>query len=302
MKNSLVSIIVIFFESESYILKQMQSLKNITYDNIQLILVVGKSSDSTEKIIDQHIAGLEQKCESVKKVLVDGKVTPSKLLNNGLAEVEGEYFLQTDGDDYLEPNAISNMVDVFKNKSCSLVQGFAHDFDIESETLITKQQIDTSKKNTLLDILCGNNIIFNPGTRLIKTTAFKCFYPNMKIYESDEGQNWQVLIPFFLKGKCEILPETTLCVSKRPNSHSRHHRTLEESVARINEFKRIWIESIKVTGIRVEYDAVFEAYANHGFRLGYQFKNYEIAKGFLLKMNKPTLIQRAKLIKLKLGV
>lgn len=107
---------------------------------------MGKSSDSTEKVIDQHMPGLEQKCESVKKVLVEGKVTPSKLLNHGLAEVEGEYFLQTDGDDYLEPNAISNMVDVFKNKSCSLVQGFAHDFDMESETLITKQQIDTSKK------------------------------------------------------------------------------------------------------------------------------------------------------------
>jgi glycosyltransferase involved in cell wall biosynthesis len=51
METSLVSIIILTFNSEKFILEAIQSVQNQTYENWELILVDDCSSDNTVAII-----------------------------------------------------------------------------------------------------------------------------------------------------------------------------------------------------------------------------------------------------------
>ena len=65
-QQELVSVLVISYNSERYIIETLDSIKNQTYERIQLVLSDDGSRDQTMKIAEEWIQKNGKRFESVK--------------------------------------------------------------------------------------------------------------------------------------------------------------------------------------------------------------------------------------------
>lgn len=301
MKLPLVSIIVTFYQAESYVEKQIETLRALSYPCLELIIIDNASKDKTCSLIENMLPLLREKFQRICFVSLSENNGPSAGFNAGIDKINGDYFVQTDGDDYIRADAISKMVTHAIENGSGAVQGFANYYENDTQILISQHHV--VEQNSLNKTLTGVNTIFNPGTRLIRTRAFKAIYPDLKIYDSEQGQNWQVLIPFVLKRELDVLPVVVLDVSKRLNSHSTKKRTFNDVIERLTEFVTIWEHAIGA----VEHDVakykneISDAYAQHLFAAAYDYRQAKYLAKSMQHMKRPTLLHWLKYIKVMVG-
>jgi glycosyltransferase involved in cell wall biosynthesis len=101
--NPLISIVTASFNSEKTIQRTISSIKNQTYKNIEYIIIDGKSSDNTIKIIKQNDDFIKNWISEPDKGIYDA-------FNKGLKIYVGDYIGFVNSDDYLLPDAISTLV------------------------------------------------------------------------------------------------------------------------------------------------------------------------------------------------
>ena len=122
MRN-LVSIILPFYNAETYLSECIGSVLNQTHQNWELILINDGSTDESNKVarsfVDKRIFYLEQKNQGV-----------STARNLGLDKMKGDYFCFLDADDAFTVNSISSRLEVFEqNDRIGFVDGTVHTFD-----------------------------------------------------------------------------------------------------------------------------------------------------------------------------
>ncbi|MDO8634567.1 MAG: glycosyltransferase [archaeon] len=105
MKQSLVSVIVPTKNSAQFLDKCLESVKNQTYPNVELIVVDNNSSDSTKEIAKKYTSLVfnkgPERCAQV---------------NYGATKAKGKYIYRVDSDFILEKEVISQAVDQCENK------------------------------------------------------------------------------------------------------------------------------------------------------------------------------------------
>lgn len=166
MKNNiLVSIILPTYNSEKYIKSCLNSIKNQTYGNIEIIIVDQKSTDETFKIIKQFKA----KFISIEKPKFYSP--PSKSRNIGAKIAKGEILYHLDSDMQLSKDLISEAVQIF-NKHPRIGALIVHEKDL------TKGFVSKCKA---LERRCywGNDNI--ESARIVRKKIFQ------KIYGYDES-------------------------------------------------------------------------------------------------------------------
>ena len=104
-KNPLVSVIVPTYNSESTIDICLQSIKNQTYPNIEIIVVDNNSSDNTKKIADMYAS---------KIFSVNMSRSPAR--NYGAKDSKGDYLFFVDSDMELTPRVVEECVDKIQEK------------------------------------------------------------------------------------------------------------------------------------------------------------------------------------------
>jgi len=111
-----VSVIVPVYNVGSYIYQCINSIINQTYSNIEIIIVIDGSTDDSSLIChslaknDPRIKVIEQKNS--------GLVSARK---KGLEESSGNYILNVDGDDWIDPNCVEILVNQVKINSVDIV-------------------------------------------------------------------------------------------------------------------------------------------------------------------------------------
>ena len=110
--NPLISVIVPAHNEEKTLLRNIESVANNTYKNVELIIVNDSSTDATKKIALKF----QRKYFGVKvlNVHVRGK---AKALNKGLKHANGSLIMCLDADSALSPTALENVVREFRNKN-----------------------------------------------------------------------------------------------------------------------------------------------------------------------------------------
>ncbi len=100
-KNHLVSVIVPIYMVQDYLEKCVQSIRNQTYSNLEIILVDDGSKDACGKICDRI-------SEEDSRVVVIHKQNGglSDARNAGIEIAKGDYFVFIDSDDYIHPQMI----------------------------------------------------------------------------------------------------------------------------------------------------------------------------------------------------
>ena len=112
-----VSIIIPVYNSEKYLNECLDSIKNQTFSNFEVLMVNDGSEDNSGLICDDY-----SKEDSRFHVLYQKNDGVSSARNNGLNHSKGEWILFVDSDDWLEPDYVCEYVKAIK-KNVDLIYG-----------------------------------------------------------------------------------------------------------------------------------------------------------------------------------
>lgn len=119
--NSLVSVVVICYNSAQYILETLESIKSQSYKNIELIITDDNSSDSTVEICKKWLN--DNSACFVKTYLITSTkntgVAPN--LNRGCKKASGKWIKPIAGDDILLDNCIMDSVNYAENNDLAIL-------------------------------------------------------------------------------------------------------------------------------------------------------------------------------------
>ncbi|UPO87341.1 glycosyltransferase family A protein [Niallia sp. Man26] len=116
MNNPLISVIVPIYNVEAYVARCINSIKNQSYQNIQILAINDGSTDNSLSILE-NIGNDDSRIEIINKE--NGGQASAR--NLGISIAKGKYFMFVDSDDFLEENAIQECINVLTNKQCDLV-------------------------------------------------------------------------------------------------------------------------------------------------------------------------------------
>jgi glycosyltransferase involved in cell wall biosynthesis len=111
--SPLVSIVVITYNSSKYILETLESAKNQTHSNIELVVSDDCSTDNTIEIVEQWIVENNNYFKNIKFVKSNINTGISGNCNRGIIHSNGEYLKMIAGDDLLRSNCIEDFIGYF---------------------------------------------------------------------------------------------------------------------------------------------------------------------------------------------
>nr|WP_321248255.1 glycosyltransferase family 2 protein [uncultured Psychroserpens sp.] len=142
-----VSIITATYNSAKTLEVCMASVLNQTYDDIEYIIVDGKSKDQTKSIIKET---------ATKNDCINWVSEPDKgiydALNKGIERATGDVVGFVHSDDYLaNDTVIADIVEIFKTKDVEGVYGDLHYVSFENTDLVVRNWISQPFKAKLLN-------------------------------------------------------------------------------------------------------------------------------------------------------
>jgi glycosyltransferase involved in cell wall biosynthesis len=109
-----VSIIIPYYNSGHTILRALDSVKNQSFKDYEIIVINDGSKDDSEGIVKQYIS--DNKELKIKRLKQSNK-GPAIARNNGMKIAKGEYIAFLDSDDSFEPNKLEVQIEYMeKNK------------------------------------------------------------------------------------------------------------------------------------------------------------------------------------------
>jgi glycosyltransferase involved in cell wall biosynthesis len=130
VSQPLVSVIVPVYNVEKYIKKCVRTIMEQDHKNLEIILVDDGTKDSSGQIIDE-LARQDHRIHVIHKE--NGGVSSAR--NSGLDVATGEYIVFVDGDDYVEKEYVSYLVDLAEHTGCDMAVSRNH------YSLLNKSQI-----------------------------------------------------------------------------------------------------------------------------------------------------------------
>ena len=117
----MISVIVPVYNAEEYLEECLESIKNQTYTNIEVILVNDGSTDGSKEICEQY-------CEKDNrfKLVNQENQGQSVARNLGVAESVGQFIMFVDSDDVVRENIVEVLLSYMKEDvdlvECNLVR------------------------------------------------------------------------------------------------------------------------------------------------------------------------------------
>ena len=98
MEEKKISVIIPVYNTEQYLKRCLDSIKENTYQYLEIICINDGSTDNSLEILEQY-----QKDDS-RFIIIDQKNSGvSKARNNGLEKATGDYIAFIDSDDWINP-------------------------------------------------------------------------------------------------------------------------------------------------------------------------------------------------------
>lgn len=113
----LVSVVVITYNSGEYVVETLDSIKEQTYENIELIISDDCSTDETVSICEQWLVENQSRFVRTELLTVERNTGVPANCNRGLCKAKGEWLKFIAGDDKFVMTAISDVVDYVKSNA-----------------------------------------------------------------------------------------------------------------------------------------------------------------------------------------
>lgn len=111
----LISVVVPIYNVEKYLERCIQSIRNQSYSNLEIILVDDGSTDSSGELADKF-----QKRDGRVKVIHKNNGGLSDARNAGIKAANGEYLCFVDSDDYIHKDMIFTLYTYIRRYSCEV--------------------------------------------------------------------------------------------------------------------------------------------------------------------------------------
>jgi glycosyltransferase involved in cell wall biosynthesis len=274
--EKLVSVITPCFNGELYISRFLDSILEQTYSNIELILIDDGSTDNTKGIIEDYQQKFVDRGFSVVYIYQKNQ-GQAAAVNRGLKLFKGEYLTWPDSDDLLYKDSIKNKVEFLVNNP---EYGFVRtDLSVVNEAdvsiVLHKGSDVISFKNEIIfdDLVLENNVFFCPGSYMVTKKALIHVKPELNIYESRAGQNWQLLLPIALNYKCGYLDECLYRYVIRNDSHSHGVNGFDKEITRCKEHHELLLATILELNVeQSKYKQLLsEKYSKKKFNIACQY-------------------------------
>ena len=248
MQNEpLVSIITPCYNGAKYLEPYFESLLNQDYHNFEIIFVNDGSTDATEDIALRY-GKLLNKRDIEFKYIFQENAGQAAAINRGLEIFSGDYLMWLDSDDILYSSHLSE-------KILCLEKHPDYDFLLSQGELVASTALDIPRSimkrekpigddHFFEDLIYENNVVFGPGTVMVRRTCVIQAIPGLKIFESRQGQNWQLMLPIAYNGNVGYLEKVLFKCVEHPESHSRRKRNYHDWIKRLNEFEELLINTV----------------------------------------------------------
>lgn len=114
-KDFLISIVIPIYNAEKYLEECLNSIKNQTYKNFEVIMVNDGSKDNSETICKSFL-----KSDSRFRYFTKENGGVSSARNVGLDNVEGDYITFIDSDDWVDENHLEILIDGIIKNNCEV--------------------------------------------------------------------------------------------------------------------------------------------------------------------------------------
>lgn len=191
MNSELISIIVPIYNVEKYLRRCIDSIRNQTYKELEIILVNDGSKDNSGKICDEY-KNIDSRIIVIHKE--NGGLSDAR--NKGIEMAKGKYIVFIDSDDFIELDMIESLYTNIKEYNVKIaVCGVYRVKGNEKQPYQKKYEKKLfSKKEALLKIIDETNDfrVWAPN-KLYASDLFKNVrYPKGKIYE-DVGTTYKLI-------------------------------------------------------------------------------------------------------------
>ena len=187
-QQPLVSIITIVFNGEKHLQQTIESVLGQSYSNIEYIIIDGESKDNSVSIIKKYSTHLAYWTSEPDTGISDA-------FNKGIKKAKGQIIGIINADDWYEPNALQQVVDVIKESD--IVYG-----DLR---LIKDEKTDFILKGT--HNLLNTVMTLNHPTVFIKKSVYEkygLFNENLKC-----AMDYELMLRFKLSNcKFKYIPAT----------------------------------------------------------------------------------------------
>lgn len=205
----LVSIIIPVYNIEKYLSRCLKSVINQTYKNLEIIIINDGSTDKSLFIANKFASDQRVKIYTQKNRGL------SAARNYGISLASGEYISLVDGDDYIAPDFIKNLVAGIKNVDL-VVSGYQTIYPDQKPEIITlKNRVTTGKSATIELLTKQEDYQVLAWNKLYAKKLFKdIFYPEGKNHE-DNLTTYKLLAS---AKKVRFVPYADYSYYKRKNS------------------------------------------------------------------------------------
>lgn len=207
MNLPIVSIIVPVFNASKHLIRCLNSLREQTYQRLQLVFVNDCSEDNSGDILKEFKENLKISNPSVDVLIITHSINSgvAKSRNTGLENATGDYLYYLDADDYITDTAIELLIEASLKSDCDVVGcNWVLQFEESGRTMkqpqvkYPKDAVEYMSKGTMRwnlwlflvkrDIYTTNNIKFLPGKNMGEDmmAMFKVMMYAKKIVMLDE--------------------------------------------------------------------------------------------------------------------
>lgn len=220
LKLPLISFIVTSFNYENYVIKTLESIKNQSYENIEIIVVDDKSCDNSV----EKIKKFAQNNKDIVLKLIEHSENKGQMaaMQTGLLYAKGQFVSFIDSDDVLVKDYAKTLLRVHLSTSVSFVSGQLIEIG-ENDEIHTTYSISSFQKEKCFELksldellkIDVDNVDFNVLT--LKNTPFGGWYwsamsANMfrksasdLMLEYNTPENWKICPDKFLLNFMHLL-------------------------------------------------------------------------------------------------
>lgn len=208
MEGQLISIITPSFNSEKFISDTIQSVKNQTYQNWEMIIVDDGSTDRTVSIIEEFLHDNRIQLHRLDKNSGTGVAR-----NTAISIAKGRYIAFLDSDDLWKPDKLQKQVEFMVSKNQPFTFSYYECIDEEGKAL--EKIIQAPKILTYQQLFWSNWVGNLTGIYDVN------FFGKIAISSARKRQDWRMWLTILKKIKmAEPIPESLAIYRIRENSIS----------------------------------------------------------------------------------
>lgn len=257
MITPLVTVIVPVYNIEKYLERCVNSIRNQTYENLEILLVDDGSTDKSGEICDTLAK------EDVRiRVLHKANGGSSSARNLGIAEARGEYLGFVDSDDYISENMYEILLAALKEYDAEVAQAGRDEID-EAGNMLPVICVPPAEKCFIEAEDFLKEMLLHKGdcsfcTKLVK----KDLFAEGKFPEGELNEDFHLMVKFMRRIKGVVsLPQQTYHVFYRMGSNTRKENP--------DTFSRVFADNVKNADMALEVvNSSFPNLRNIAFRFG----------------------------------